>query len=185
MCVYWPNINNSIEQLVKECTVCNKYSRANQKEPLQQHPVPSRPWEKIGADYFTMGTQDYLLVVDYFSKYPEVIPVTSKSADSTVQIMKTIFARHGIPTSIIADNIPFNSKAFKQFASEWHFSVVTSSPLFPQSNGFAECNVQAIKSLLKKAKEAGTDLLEFRNTPVSGLSYSPAQWLDDYGPVSQ
>ena len=41
--------------------------------------------------------------------------------------------------------------------------------------------MQTIKSLLKKAKETGTDeqlaLLEFRNTPVSGLSYSPAQLL--------
>ena len=130
MCVYWSNIKNFIEQVVKDCTVCNKYSQSNQREPLQQHPVPSRPWEKIGADYFTMGTQDYLLVVDYFSKYPKVIPVTIKSADSMVQIMKTIFARHGIPTSVIADNMLFNSKAFKQFASEWHFSVVTSSPFF-------------------------------------------------------
>ena len=46
MCVYW---NNSIEQLVKQCSVCNKYGRANQKEPLQQHSVPSQPWE-TGAE---------------------------------------------------------------------------------------------------------------------------------------
>ena len=131
MCVYWPNINNSIEQLVKECSVCNKYGRANQKEPLQQHSVPCRSWEKIGADYFSIGTQDlfiYVLVVDFFSKYPEVLPVTSKSAEATVQTMKTIFSRHGIPTSVISDNMRFNSKMFKQFAKTWNFSVVTSSP---------------------------------------------------------
>ena len=113
-----------------------------------------RPWEKIGADYFTIGTQDYLLIVDYFSKYSEVIPVTSKSADATVQVMKTIFARHGIPTSVIADNMPFNSKMFKQFASQWNFTLTTH---FPQSNGFAERNVQTIKSLFKKANEASSD----------------------------
>ena len=93
--------------------------------------------------------------------------------------MKTIFARHGIPTSVIADNMPFNSKMFKQFASQWNFTLTTSSPHFPQSNGFAERNVQTIKSLFKKANEAGSDeylaLLEFRNTPVTGLSESPAQ----------
>ena len=59
--------------------------------------------------------------------------------------------------------------------------MVTPSPRFPQSNGFAEQNVQTIKSLLKKAKEAGNDeylaLLEFRNIPISGLSKSPAQLL--------
>jgi len=37
------------------------------------HPVPDRPWEKLGADYFTLVGKDYLLVVDYFSKFPEVI----------------------------------------------------------------------------------------------------------------
>ena len=60
---------------------------------------------------------------------------------------------------------------------------MTSSPRFPWSNGFTERNVQIIKSLLKKAKEAGNDeyvaLLEFRNTPISGLSESPVQLLMD------
>ena len=90
MCVYWPNINDAIKQLDKECSICNKYSQVNQREPLLPHSVPSRPWEKIGADYFTIATQNYLLVVDYFSKYPEIVPVKSKSADITVQVMKTI-----------------------------------------------------------------------------------------------
>ena len=183
MCVYWPNINNSIEQLVKQCSVCDKYGRANQKEPLQQHSVPSRPWEKICTEYFSLGTQDYLLaiVVDFFSKYPEVLPVISKSAEATVQAMKTVFSRYSIPISVISDNMPFSSKLFKQLAKAWNFSAVTSSPRFPQSNWFAERNMQTIKSLLKKAKEAGNDehlaVLEFRNTLISGLSESPAQLL--------
>ena len=92
--------------------------------------------------------------------------------------MKNVFSRHGIPTSVISDNMSFSSKLFKQFAKAWNFSVVTSSPRFPQSNGFAERNVQTIKSLLKKAKEAGNDeylaLLEFLNTPISE---SPTQLL--------
>ena len=113
--------------------------------------------------------------------FPEVPPVTSKCAEVTVQAMKTIFSRHGIPTSVNNDNMPFSSKLLKQFAKAWNFSVVTSSPRFPQSNGFAKRNVQTIKSLLKQAKEAGNDeylaLLEFWNTRISGLSESPAQLL--------
>lgn len=84
-CVYTGPISMSQLQLVKNCSLCNKHGRVNQKEPLLQHPVPSRPWDKIGADYFTINSQDYLIVVDYFSKYPEVIPVQSKMSDSTVQ----------------------------------------------------------------------------------------------------
>ena len=126
-----------------------------------------------------MAAKDYLIVVDYFSKYPEVVKVDSKSAKATVEVMKTIFARNGIPTTVIADNVPFNSRCFKEFAKEWQFSLITSSPHFPQSNGLAECNVQTVKNLFKKAQESGCDselaLLEFRNTPVTGLPDSPAQ----------
>ena len=111
------------------------------------HPVPEQPWEKVGVDYFTLAGKDYLLVVDYFSKYPEVLQVNGKTADMTITKMKSIFARHGIPNTVVADNMPFGSRAFQQFAKEWGFSIVTSSPTYAQSNGLAERNVQTIKRL--------------------------------------
>ena len=80
--------------------------------------------------------KDYLLIVDYFSKYPEVLQTNSKTADMK---MKSTFARHGIPNTVVADNMPFGSRAFQQF--EWGFSIVTSSPTCAQSNGLAERNV--------------------------------------------
>ena len=81
---------------------------------------------------------------------------------------------------VIADNMPFNSREFKTFATSWNFQVVTSSPGYPQSNGLVD-NVQTIKHLFKKAhdedKDAEMALLEFRNTPITGLDQSPAQLL--------
>lgn len=181
LCVNWPHINDDIEKTVKSCSVCNKYGNSVQKEPMIPHQLPNRPWEEIGADYFTLHTQDYLLVVDYYSKYPEVLPMTTKTAEATITALKGIFARHGIPNKLIADNMPFNSKKFHQFSKQWNFEVVTSSPTYPQSNGLAERNVQTVKKLLRKAKEGGNDealaLLEFRNTPITGTPYSPAQLL--------
>ena len=59
--------------------------------------VSLRPWDKLGADHFTFAATDYLIVVDYFSKYPEVIKVKSKCAESTVEVMKAIFTTNGIP----------------------------------------------------------------------------------------
>lgn len=81
----------------------------------------------------------------------------------------------------MAGIVPFNSRCFKEFAEECRFNLVTSSPHFPQSNGLAERNVQTVKTILRKAKESGCDpelaLLEFRNTPITGLDDSPAQLL--------
>ena len=152
VCVYWPNLDDDIERMVRQCSVCNQYTRGNQKEQLHSHLIPMLPWHKVGADYFTVANQDYLLVVDYFSKYPEVIPVQSKSAHTTIKEMKTIFARHGIPNIVIADNMPFHSKEFHQFSKEWNFTLVTSSPRYPQSNGMAERNVHYKKPFQKSQR---------------------------------
>ena len=93
--------------------------------------------------------------------------------------MKSISARHGIPEEIVADNQPFGSYAFRQFAKSWGIKVITSSPTYAQSNGQAERAVQTLKSLLQKADAEGRDpyiaMLEYRNTPISGLRYAPAQ----------
>jgi len=80
LCVYWPNIKNVIETTIKSCScaVCNRHGNSTQKEPMIPHQLPDRPWEQVSADYFTLHTQDYLLVVDYYSKYPEVIPKLSQ-----------------------------------------------------------------------------------------------------------
>ena len=47
--------------------------------------------------------------------------------------MKIIFARHGIPEIVIADNVPFNSNAFKDFSNSWEFQLITSSPRYPKA----------------------------------------------------
>ena len=95
--------------------------------------------------------------------------------------MKDMFARHGIPERLIADNMPFSSVKFKDFANKWEFEVVTSSPRHPKSNGLVERNVQTVKQLLRKADESKQDaffaLLEFRNSPISGMDESPAELL--------
>ena len=121
VCIHWPAMYEAIEQEVKKCPVCNKYSKGNQKEPMIPHEIPNRPWEKLGADYFTFAGKDYLLVVDYYSKYPEVVRMNSKTAEATMKNMTQIFSRHhrhGIPNVLVADNMPFNSKAFKRSVKE-------------------------------------------------------------------
>jgi len=76
------------------------------------HEVSSHPWEKVGVDYFTLHSKDFLLIVDYYSKYPAVISVASKTAAVTIKAMQVTFSRHGIPNTVIADNMQFNSSEF-------------------------------------------------------------------------
>ena len=54
-------------------------------------------------------------------------------------------------------------------------------PTYAQSNGEAERCVQTLKGIFKNADEDGRDtylaLLEYRNTTVSGLQYTPSHML--------
>jgi hypothetical protein len=179
--VYWPAMAKDIEALVSKCSTCNSFQRVQQKEPLMPHDVPSRPWQKVGADIFTLFGNDYLLIVDYFSKFPEMALLSSKTASGVTTHLKSIFSRHGIPEILVADNMPFDSFEMRQFATEWNFTIVTSSPRYAQSNGQAERCVQTVKMLLKKSADSGNDpyiaLMQYRNAPLAGLMYSPAQLL--------
>ena len=179
--VFWPGMNGAIEDMVSQCGTCNKYKRSNPREPMIPQEIPDRPWVTVAADIFFFKGKDYLLVVDYFSKYPEVVRINQKNSDAVILAMKDIFSRHGIPEKIFADNMPFNSLRFKEFAKSWKIKVVTSSPHYPRSNGLVERNVQTMKLLLKKAYESKQDaflaLLEFRNSPITGMEQSPAELL--------
>jgi len=53
--------------------------------------------------------------------------------------MKQIFEEHDIPAKLMSDNgTQYSSAAFKQFAHDYGFTHITSSPTYAQSNGFVE-----------------------------------------------
>lgn len=179
--VFWLNICNDIKNLIMQCKSCIKYRNANTVEPLLSHEPATLPWQKLGIDSFDYSNLKYLLIVDYFSKYFEVMVVSSAKLKEVIRSLKSTFARHGIPSVVITDNgSPFNSKEFQVLMKEWDISHHTSSPYFPESNGLVERSVGIIKKLFNKSLEAKTDpyiaLLQYRNTPQKS-GYSPAQLL--------
>ena len=172
-------MNSDLTDHISKCDICSSYQSNQAREPLISHETANRPWQKIGADVFTLNGTDYLCVVDYYSNYFEVDRLETKTAKGIAEILRKQFSVHGIPNQLISDNMPFSSQEFRTFAASYEFEVITSSPGYPQSNGKAENAIKTAKSIMKKAKEAGRDpylsLLDWRNTPSEGMSSSPAQ----------
>jgi len=125
-----------------------------------------------------MKWMDYLIVIDYYSRYVEVAAMTKTTTSSEViRALKSIFARHGIPEQVRSDNGPqYDSAEFSLFAKEWGFKHVTSSPRFSQSNGEVEPGVRTVKNLLQKAGDPAKGLLAYRSTLLA-CKFSPAQLL--------
>ncbi|XP_043473419.1 uncharacterized protein K02A2.6-like [Leptopilina heterotoma] len=177
--LYWPGLMSEIENMISKCTICERYRSLNSKEPLIVHDIPDIPFNKIACDICEFAGKNYLVIQDYYSKWLEMLEIKNKTASEVIINLKTVFATHGIPKIIVCDNQPFSSYEFNMFAQQWNFDITTSSPYYPRSNGQAERAVQVAKKLLKKCiddnKELTVALLEYRNTPITGLVVSPAQ----------
>ena len=175
--LWWPGVSTQMEELVKKCSTCMRLSPPV-REPMIPSPLPTYPWEKVATDLFEFQGQHYLLLVDYFSRYPEVIRLHSTTSASVISAMKSVFSRHGIPSTIVSDNGPqYDSAGMKAFASSYGFKHITSSPHYPQSNGQAERTVKTVKGLLQDSPDIFLSLLSYRATPLPWCGLSPGELL--------
>ena len=181
--VYWQGISKDIEKLTSQCPICQEHQKNQVPETLNPHEIPTQPWEVLGVDFFALDNIQHILVADYFSKFfiSRKLP-NDYTCKTTIAVLKQIFAEHGIPKTLKSDNGPqFSAKMFQDFAKEWCFDHITSSPIYPKSNGFIERHVQTVKQALIKAKQNGNDpdltLLCLRTTPISAKIPSPAELI--------
>ena len=158
--LFWPNMNEELTDMIKNCDSCQKFRKCQMKESLIQHDIPSSAWVKVGTDLFTLFNKIFLVVVDYTSKYFEVVQIPNGKSKTVISYTKSIFSRHGIPSIVISDNGPeYASRKYRQFAKQWDFQHETSSPEYPQSNGLVERTIQTIKQTLRKCNADGSAIL--------------------------
>ena len=169
--VFWPGITSDLLQTAQSCEVCQTFSRSQQRETLLPHEVTQGRWEKLGIDFFEFQSTTYLLIADYYSRFPVVRKVRSTTASATTETLKQVFNEFGVPQTVMTDNgPPFSSKEFAAFANQYRFDHITSSPRYPQSNAFIERMVQTVKQSMRKCAAAGHDphlaMLVYRATPL-------------------
>lgn len=131
-------------------------------------------------DLFFIHGKWWLVVVDYYSRYPEIARLESLTAACVIMHCKSIFARHGIPEVVVSDNGPqfagTTGSAFTKFSQTYGFKHITSSPRYAQSNGMAEAAVKIIKRSLSKTEDPYETLMIYRSTPLPN-GYSPTELL--------
>ena len=174
--VWWPGLSKDVASVVQSCPECELYRREH-PQPLIPTPTPRSEWTHVASDLFEWEGEDYLLIVDYYSRWFEISHLKSISSAAVINGCKSIFARMGIPESFHSDKgVQYMSKEFAQFAEYWGFTHTSSSPHHHSGNGEAERAVQTVKNLLKKEKEPYLALLNYRATPLLH-GQSPAELL--------
>ncbi|MGL5708694.1 MAG: RNase H-like domain-containing protein, partial [Aeromonas sp.] len=118
--VYWPGIDRDIENMVQRCSRCQQAA----KNPPRQTPVPwpptQHPWTRLHIDFAgPINGVTYMVLVDAFSKWPEIVPFSSATSSSTISALRRIFSQHGLPEIIVSDNgSQFTSSQFDAFCRQ-------------------------------------------------------------------
>ena len=126
----------------------------------------------------------FFLVIDAYSKWLEILLMPTTTSNKTIQTLKSLFARYGLPEQIVSDNGPqFTSDEFKWFYKSNGICHITSAPYHPSTNGAIERAVQTMKKSLKSTvNESGTIqtklsrfLMSYRTTTHTTTEETPAE----------
>ena len=145
MVVWWPGMDQEIEEKVRSCHDCQRDRPAPAPAPLHPWEYPSRPWARVHIDLAGpfLGHM-FMVLIDAHSKWLEVIPLSSTTSGGIIENLRMIFARL---ETLVSDNAPyFSSREFEEFLRRNGIKHVTSAPYHPASNGMAERAVQVFKT---------------------------------------
>ena len=138
--VWWINIDKDIEHLVKNCRHCQVVQKVPPVAPLYPWIWPSEPWRWIHVDFAgPFCGRTFLLVVDSYSKRPEIIQMKTTTTTATILQLCKLFSVYGLPEQLVSDNGQrFSSSEFAEFLWKNGVKHIKSAPYHPSSNGAVE-----------------------------------------------
>lgn len=184
--VWWPAMDKQVEQFVKKCKACAMVSALDPPEPMNRTVMPNEPWKDLAADFVgpLPSGHNLLVIIDYFSRFAEVIIMQQTTATLTVRALHETFCRFGMPTSLKTDNGPqFISNELNDFCEEFGIKHIRTTPYWPQANGEVERFNRSIGKRLKISQETyGSDwkwdlrmfVLMHNSTPHSTTGVAPS-----------
>ncbi|XP_063895857.1 uncharacterized protein K02A2.6 isoform X1 [Helicoverpa armigera] len=185
--VWWPNIDAAVEDMCKQCETCAAEADAPCRVPIQPWPYHTRPWTRLHVDFLgPYKGLTFFVLIDSTSKWIEVFEMKHTNAANVIKVLRSTFARFGLPEELVSDQgPPFTSAEFKNFLKNNGIQQNFSPAYHPSSNGAAENAVKLCKRAIKKAYRDQLDidtalqtfLLAYRNTVHGTTRETPAMLL--------
>lgn len=135
------------------------------------------PWQEVALDLCLSQVKAWLIAVDYYSRWIEILNVSSTTSAACIAKLKDTFVRCGIPIELVSDNSPQLSLSyFNSFAEKYGFTHVTSSQHMPNANGEAERAVQTAKRILIQ-KDLWLGRMVYPDTVIAASGCTSAQLM--------
>jgi len=182
---FWFNMTKTIEEKVKSCRYCNEFKpKSSNKNELSPWPQSKFPWERVHVDFFQINQTYFFILVDSYTKFPEVYVTNDMTTRTVITILQSSFSCFGIPKCLVSDNGPaFKAEEFQAWLNSIGCRQLTIAPYHPQSNGIAERFVRTMKEQLKNCPTSkfrdtiNKFLFCYRNLEHNSTGFAPAELM--------
>ncbi|GBM98025.1 Retrovirus-related Pol polyprotein from transposon 412 [Araneus ventricosus] len=120
---YWDRLRADVEKWCRECHACGarKGPKTRTKGRLKRYNVGA-PFERMALDILgplpvtTKGNRYVLVLMDYFTKWPEAIPIPDQEASTVAEeLVRAWISQYGVPMILHSDQgTNFNSDHFTE-----------------------------------------------------------------------
>ena len=90
--IEWPGISKEIKSKVQLCHFYQENESSQRKEPLMATVLPDRPWQKMSTHLFELTGRKYLVVMDNYSRFIEILTLVKTTSQTVIQKLNSVFA---------------------------------------------------------------------------------------------
>lgn len=128
-------------------------------QPFRRKGVETKVKSPLFGKYYC------LIIVDSYSKWPEVLITEEATANFTERCLRSLLSREGVPQVIVTDyGSHFVAENLEKWLKSMNVTHLTSAPRHPKSNGLAESFVKALKYAISAVDiSSRTELERFVN----------------------
>ena len=168
----WPSMRHHIGEYIRACPVCQKTSRLYKELPSEAHHLwSSRAFTALQMDVIKNITTNrkfkhILVLVDCFSRYVVLYPLTSETADEIIRCLGNFIGHYGRPRVIVSDGAPaFKANITKAFSKYFGYRISITDAYRPTAHGIVERTNQEVQRHLRaldlQSEGEWVDLLPF------------------------
>jgi hypothetical protein len=144
----WQGMYQDIEKFVRECPTCQKFKHPNRDLRAPMKPIiANKPWEIIGLDIAGVNGANYVMAVDYFSRWVTVIPIRNMETETILkELNRKLFLIMETPSEIVTDaGTQWLSEEFQGFLKSSGVKHRAADPKHQQADGEVEIHIKSFK----------------------------------------
>ena len=176
--VWWPGMDRDVEGYIRNCSACARKSKSNTERITHKWQEEETPFSRVHLDWaYVKNVGEILILVDAMSGWPEAVLCKDRSSETVLRVLRTLFARFGVPRVVVTDNAKeFVSTEVVEWLNHIGAEKLQTPEYHPRSNGLVERMVQTVKrSMSIWHPSAGTFhdylqkvLLTYRSSRLAG-----------------